>query len=270
MNWLEKMATRVRHLPALRKFNGLWDALRPLYESIVKITAGSRGVSRVINGMDEIRMLPECRGQPEVYEPDVWRLLLSRVRPGDRIADVGAHFGLYAVAFGKRTGPTGHVWAVEADDECAEVLAAHLRLNQVDSVVQIVRQALSDQAGETVWHSQSQNSVLKPGLESGKRVTLTTLDALIPDGRLDMMLVDIEGHEEPALRGGVKLLSDPARRPRLIVVEVHPYNWQLCGSTSASLISFLRGCGYTLRYPDGTEVGEITRYGHIVAETQPS
>lgn len=270
MNWLETFATRVRHLPALRGLKGLWDALRPLYEKIVTITAGSRGVSRVINGMDEIRMLPRCRAQSETYEPEVWRFLLPRVRPGDRIADVGAHFGLYAVAFGKRTGPTGHVWAVEADDDCAEVLAAHLRLNQMDSVVQIVRQALSDQAGETAWHSQSQHSVLKPGLDSGRRVSMTTLDALIPEGRLDLLLLDIEGHEEPALRGGAKLLSDPARRPRLIVVEVHPYNWQLCGCSSETLVSFLLGCGYTLRYLDGSEVREITRYGHIVAEAQPS
>ncbi len=266
MNWIETIGTRMRHLPGLRRLESLWAVVRPLYQGLLKSYAGQQGLTRVMNGMDAIQILPECRGQSEVYEPEVWKLLLPAVRAGDRIADVGAHFGLYAVAFGKRTGPTGHVLAVEADAECMRVLKAHLNLNKVEPVVKIVPQALSDQSGETVWHSQSEQSVLKPGAQEGRKVTMTTLDALIPDGRLDLMLVDIEGHEELALRGGAKLLSDPARRPRLIVIEVHPYNWHLCGGSSESLVSFMRGCGYRLRHLDGSEVGEITSYGHVVAD----
>ncbi len=266
MNWIETIAARMRHLPGLRRLEGVWGLLRPFYQRGLRAYAGQQGLTRVMNGMDAIRILPECRWQPEVYEPEVWRRLLPAVRAGDRIADVGAHFGLYAVAFAKRTGPTGQVLAVEADAECMRVLKAHLELNKVEAVVKIVPQALSDRAGETVWHSQSEQSVLKPGLEGGRKVIMTTLDALIPDGRLDLMLVDIEGHEEPALRGGARLLSDPARRPRMIVIEVHPYNWHLCGGSSDSLVSFMRGCGYRLRHLDGSEVREITEYGHVVAD----
>ena len=82
---------------------------------------------------------------------------------------------------------------------------------------------------------------------------------------VDVVFVDIEGYEETALRGGRILLMDKARRPRLIVIEVHPYNWHLCGSSSASLLSYLRDCGYVVTHLDGSPVAEIVDYGHVFA-----
>ena len=76
----------------------------------------------------------------------------------------------------------------------------------------------------------------------------------------------IEGYEEPALRGAKSLLSDPARRPRLIVIEVHPYNWPLCGGSSASLLNLLHECGYEVRHLDGVAVDVISEYGHVLAQ----
>ncbi len=49
------------------------------------------------------------------------------------------------------------------------------------------------------------------------------------------------------------------------MIEVHPYNWHLYGSSSASLLSFLRGCGYGVTHLDGSPVEEIVQYGHVLA-----
>jgi FkbM family methyltransferase len=267
MNWIESASTKLRYLPGLRNLGGLWNFLRPLYERVVRMTAGQRGLVRRINGMDEIRILPEHRSLPEVYEPEVWKLLLPQIRAGDCIADIGAHFGIYAIAFAKRTGPQGLVLAVEADPANAGMLREHLRLNQVESVVEVVQEALSSEVGEVCWHSQNTQSVAIPVTadSTGFTVRMSTLDKVVAGRQVDVMLVDIEGYEEPALRGGKGLLCDIARRPRLIVIEVHPYNWSLCGGSSASLIGFLNECGYSVHHLDGTEVTIIERYGHVVA-----
>lgn len=267
MNLIETISTRVRHLPGLKHLSPLWNVLRPLYQRVVTLSAGSQGLVRVINGMDEVRVLPEWRALPEVYEPEVWKRVLPGIKRGDCIADIGAHFGLYAIAFAKRAGAGGCVLAVEADPVNAEVLRAHVRLNQVDGIVQVIAKALSDREGVAEWHSQDMQSVAKPA-ESGSvgpKVEMTTLDRISEGRRVDVVLVDIEGYEEAALRGGRSLLSDPARRPRLIVIEVHPYNWHLCGSSSASLLSFLRDCDYAVTHLDGSPVAEIIQYGHVLA-----
>ena len=270
MNLIESISTKVRHLPGLKNLGPLWNVLRPLYQRLVNLSAGKGGLVRVINGMDEVRVLPEWRALPEVYEPEVWKRVLPGIKRGDCIADIGAHFGLYAIAFAKRAGAGGCVLAVEADPVNAEVLRAHVRLNQVEGIVQVIAKALSDYEGEAEWHSQDMQSVAKPAEagSAGTKVDMTTLDRNSEGRRVDVVLVDIEGYEEAALRGGRNLLSDPSRRPRLIVIEVHPYNWHLCGSSSVSLLSFLRDCGYAVTHLDGSPVGEIKDYGHVFAAPQ--
>ena len=267
MNLFETCAVKLRHLPGLKSLGGLWAIIRPLYQKILTLSSGENGLVRVINGLDEIRILPEWRALPETYEPEVWSRLLPSIQKGDVIADVGAHFGLYAIAFAKRTGPTGKVFAIEADSNNAEVLSAHVRLNHVEDIVKIVQKAVTDREGAADWHSQDTQSVLKPSELDGhsSTVQMTTLDRLLEGRRLDVMLIDIEGYEEPALRGGLNLLNDRSRRPRLIVVEVHPYNWELCGSSSASFLRLLNEAGYDVTGTDGQSVSEIRDYGHVFA-----
>lgn len=267
MTYLETISVKLRHLPGLRRLEPLWTRLRPWYEGLLKFSAGDSGLPRMINGMDRIRVLPEWRNLGGVYEPEVWKLLLPAIRPGDVIADVGAHVGLYAVAMAARTGPGGRVYAVEADPRNLAHLRSHVCLNGVQEVVEVVPMALSDRPGSAVWHSQDVQSGLLPGAgdEGGVRVEMTTLDQLVGEGHLDLMLIDIEGFEEAALRGGARLLADPARRPRLIVVEVHPYAWAASGGRSSGLLGLLRGAGYEVQWVDGRPVGEITTYGHVMA-----
>ncbi len=267
MNLLETLAVKLRHLPGLKSLGGLWAIIRPLYQKMLTWSSGEQGLVRVINGLDEIRILPEWRALPEIYEPEVWKRLLLSIQKGDVIADVGAHFGLYAIAFAKRTGPTGKVFAIEADPDNAEVLSAHVRLNQVEPVVEVVQKAVTDREGSADWHSQDTQSVVKPSAISGNGMTvqMTTLDRLLEGRRLDVLLMDIEGYEEPALRGGLNLLKDRTRRPRLIVVEVHPYNWELCESSSSSFLRLLSEADYEVTGIDGQSVREIREYGHVFA-----
>ena len=79
----------------------LWNMVRPIYDSVVN-TVARRGLERVMNGADRILIDPKYRALAEVYEPEVWTHLMSNVKSGDVIADVGAHIGLYALPLAKR------------------------------------------------------------------------------------------------------------------------------------------------------------------------
>lgn len=269
MNTLEKTCVALRHSALLRKADWLWNGLRPAYNGLVNCFA-RRGLARVINGTDRVIVSSEWRGVTESYEPDVWAHVMANVRLGDRIADVGAFIGLYAIALGKRTGPTGGVIAFEPDEHSCAAVRRHVDLNGLGGVVQAVRSAVGTMDGE-IWFTADkniQNQIAQPGAAGAKPVPSVTLDAYFKGQRLDLLKVDVEGFEEEVLKGAEQLLGDPTRAPRLIYVEVHPYNWHLCGTTSESLLGRLARHSYSVEHPDGTPVQRIENYGEVVARRQ--
>lgn len=259
---LERLCVRIRHSGLLKSAAPLWNALRPLYNRAMS-TAGSGGLTRNINGTDTIKLCPECRGVGEAYEPQVWARVMSHVKPGSRVIDVGAHVGLYAMAFGLRVKPGGQVLAAEPDPENLMLLSKHIELNGLRDVVTVAPVALADVAGTACLSMDSLQSHVSDA--GSVKINVETLDAVAGDGKWDLLLIDVEGHEEKVLRGGAKLLSDPARRPSMIMIEVHPYAWAELGATAASLLHELTAKGYVVRSLKGSSVTGIDDYGHIVA-----
>ena len=49
------------------------------------------------------------------YEPLVTRCLMALLRPGDTFVDVGAHIGFFSLIASSQVGPTGQVYAFEAN-----------------------------------------------------------------------------------------------------------------------------------------------------------
>ncbi len=265
MNTLERWCIRVRHHPALEQAS-FWNGVRPLYNNVIRALAGRRGLERIVNGTDAIRIAPEWRGIQEVYEPSVWERFTSDARPGDVVVDVGAFVGLYTIALAKRVGPHGSVVAFEPDPTNFAWLQRHVVLNRVQHHVTLVRAAVADRAGEAGFLSRDNESHLGDVQKGGLRVPVTTLDEEFPTQRVDLLKVDVEGHEEQVLRGGMRLLSDAARGPRTIYVEVHPYAWKGVGTSSESFLQLLSICGFDVSTLNGQPVVVIDRYEEIVAQ----
>jgi FkbM family methyltransferase len=267
VNVLEHFCIKLRHSPLLSRAEWLWDALRPSYNNLVALLA-ARGLERRINGTDTIRVSPAFRNTPEIYEPEVWQLLMSNVRSGDIIADVGAYVGLYTVALAQRIGDNGKVIAFEPDPGNFAALSEHVQLNDVGSRVKVVQAAVGAKDGQVPFHANSSSQsgfCTEHSQNKSTQVDCMTLDNFTQLKRLDILKIDVEGYEEHVLKGAAGLLSEPKRRPRLIFIEVHPYAWQAAGTTSDSLKSLLSRHGYSLSRPDNSSVNTIDFYGEIVA-----
>lgn len=258
----ENACKRLRHLPGLSSLGWLWNAARPCYERLLG-SAGRGGLVRRMNGTDEIRLHPECRVFGESYEPEVWAAAMQRVSPGDTVIDVGAHWGLYAVAFGLRVGAQGHVLAAEPDPANLRLLRTNIDLNGLAETVEIVPAAISDEAGDAFMVSGSLESKVRQ--EGDTAIRLAMLDEVCGGRACALLMIDVEGFEEKVLRGARKLLADEKRRPRTIIVEVHPYAWGVPGTTSESFLSELKQHGYTVCRLNGQPVDSITDYGHVIA-----
>jgi FkbM family methyltransferase len=266
VNFIERTCISIRHSQRLARADWLWNAARPFYDSVVNTVACS-GLDRVINGTDRILISPKYRNIGELYEPEVWKHLMSNVRPGDVIADVGAHIGLYTIALAKRLNVKGHIVAFEPDEDNFQDMTAHIALNGLEGTAHPVRAAVGTVDGEIGFtcDQDTQNRILPQQTPNGRTVPAIRLDSFFDRQRVDILKVDVEGFEEEVLKGGLQLLSDSERAPRLIYLEVHPYNWELCGTTSESLLRHLHESGYDVETPDGTPCTKISSYGEVIA-----
>jgi FkbM family methyltransferase len=268
MHALERIGIAIRHSRWLERADGLWDAVRPMYESLISLMYRN-GILRVINGSDAIRLLPRYRGITEVYEPDVWRHLMQCVQPGDVVADVGAYVGLYTLALSQRVRPGGKVMAFEPDPTSFEGLSRHVALNGVVDTVELCQAVVGCEDGSVAFAagrgSESHVAAGDGGFAEPLMVRVVRLDSVLRDERLDVLKIDVEGYEELVLQGARELLSDPLRKPRAIYIEVHPYAWSGPGTTSESLLSLLQENAYAAYFLTGEPVDKIDRYGEIIA-----
>jgi len=244
----------------------MWDFLRPIYDWILK-RVGSRGLPRNINGTDPILVVPRLRRLTESYEPGVWHRLMSEVRPGDVVVDVGAYVGLYAVCAAKRVGVAGRVVAFEPDPANYTLLRAQVELNHVEDRVEVVQAAVTSLDGTVpfILGQGSESSITRAPNAGSFPVRSIRLDSFFSERRVDLLKVDVEGSEEFVLRGGAGLLGDSSRAPRAIFIEVHPYAWPALGVDTDSLLGFLAASHHSVVDLSGHAVATIQQYGEVVA-----
>ena len=193
---------------------------------------------------------------------------MSFAKPGARIADVGANIGIYALAWAKRVGEGGKVWAFEPDPKNLAILKRHVELNGTAKNTEIRGEALGSKEARLAFSlSGTMSSIQSIATKSGDviEVQQTTLDNVLGSEKLDVLKIDVEGYEEEVLKGATKLLSDPSRKPAAIFIEIHPYAWKALGTTSDSLKLLVTNAGYRLEMMNGSEVGELDFWGEILA-----
>jgi FkbM family methyltransferase len=150
--------------------------------------------------------------------PEVVALRRTRLRPGARVFDVGAHQGVVALMLAREVAPTGRVVAVEPNPHNAAVAVKNRELNGM-SQVEVVEAAVSDRAGTTVFNA-GLNGQLDDGRGTAGRLTVeaVTIDGLADRfGVPDAVFLDVEGAECLALAGARRVLASGAD----FFVEVH-------------------------------------------------
>ena len=144
-------------------------------------------------------------GLPEV---ESMTFFAHALRPSDLFVDVGANIGTYSVL---AAGVAGcHVVAIEPVPGTHRLLVENIRCNQLSELVQALNIAASDKAGSVrmTGNLDSTNHVLSGKDAAGIEVPTATLDTLVQAEGPIFVKMDVEGHEQSALRGAERLLSD--------------------------------------------------------------
>lgn len=162
-------------------------------------------------------------------DPGEISYVLSTVKVGDIVLDIGAHKAGYLYFFRKQVGDKGHIYAFEPQTRLFTYLQKLKRIFGWNNVT-IEQLALSNKQGNSVLYvpvttdektsspgativSHPENSDFKP-LEEIQTDTLDTYCStrlITPD----FIKIDVEGNELPLLQGGVETLRKS--KPKIIV-----------------------------------------------------
>jgi len=191
------------------------------------------------------------------YEPHVAHTLLGLLRTDTHFLDVGANVGYFSLLAATRC-PQGRVYAVEPDPQNFRLFSASIALNGLRERISAVQTAASDEDGLAMLSDLGNpenrgarfTAKTRSALEAHvhgpaptfTEVRMARLDRLFAGERIDVLKIDVEGHEPPALRGAEGLLS--TYKPA-ILLEFSPGNIiNIASEPPETMLQFLRGLGY--------------------------
>lgn len=172
------------------------------------------------------------------------------VQPGWKIVDIGANIGAFSLSVIEKAS---WLLAVEPNPQVYERLKKNLGRNSPpsDGIYQTLNCALSSASGEGFLHLENDASCsgyIAPGKsQKGFRIEMCTLDSVKVDwpDKIDLIKIDVEGHEIHVLLGGQKVLSKTER----VVFEYHSDTlYHMCRG-------FLEKIGFVERLRSGANIG---------------
>lgn len=168
---------------------------------------------------------------------------LGRESPAVIVA--GAHVGAVLIPLAKAAG---RIVGFEADATNFGLLSRNLILNHIENAL-VHNVAVSAADGRAVFARNSINtgnsSIATGASPAGVEVPMVRLDTALSalDGDIDLLLMDIEGHEPQALAGGSHTLA----RTQRLYIEFAPEHLHQHGNDPAALL-FALAADFPLLY----------------------
>lgn len=190
-----------------------------------------------------------------VFEPQTTKLFLHLAKGARHIVIGGAYAGDHATVGAKAVAAHGGVvHGFEPSDEQRNLLIRNARLNRVSKNIRAVPLGLWDRDTmlELVGDDAFAHAVPLRGAAGKNAIVFpaTSIEAYAAKNRIkriDLILMDIEGSELPALKGSLNFLRQPVGDAPDIIFEVHRYyvDWSK-GLENTEIVKFLRYLGYNV------------------------
>ncbi|MCB9644857.1 MAG: FkbM family methyltransferase [Myxococcales bacterium] len=224
---LTSVVSKIIHYPARQKRQKEIDQYERNRPKTVEVGfKQARCRLRVNNLQEYLRALSYQQDQHLI------EALLSHLKEGGDVWDIGSNFGLYGLILAASLdhGKKGSVYAFEPEPWCQARLQENIDENAFKHV-EVVPIALADQDGEMFFQVAQGGAVggashlLREGEATSSdtiKVQVTTGDALLKERDLPVpavIKVDVEGFEWEVLQGLQHILAQP--QCRFVLVEVH-------------------------------------------------
>jgi FkbM family methyltransferase len=196
-----------------------------------RVRVRRRGVAWELDLREGIDLTIYALGAFEI--PTLWTLQ-SLVEKGATVLDVGANIGAHTLHLARLVGDRGRVIAFEPTDYAMAKLRANLKANpSLESRVEVHQAFLVARAEQALMGSlasswpvdgtapdDAQMGSRAMAVSGAKAVTLDSVMEALGNPRVQLIKMDIDGHELEVLKGGQSTI---ARHRPIIVMELAPY-----------------------------------------------
>lgn len=180
--------------------------------------------------VDTRRLIGRAIDTTGLFDLPVSEFLLRLTRPGATVVDIGGNIGYMAVLLAFKASPGGTLSVFEPHPDNFKQLQQNFALNQAHinlHKLELHTDAVGAQPGQAFlvlpedFQVNDGTAYLAPNADArpGLTVNVTTLDQEFPAETIDVMKLDVEGHEAAVLAGGQKLFS--SHRVRHLIFEAH-------------------------------------------------
>ena len=220
------------------RYLGLFGLTSAIYFAVITAFARSLGVKtmkkKVFNY--ELYLDTSDRGLSRTLflfgkrEIDHYKMLQGILEPGMQILDVGANIGYYAIMESIVIGSSGRVTAIEPMLPNIQMLKRNIELNGASNI-NVMHAAISATTGTGQMYMSSHSNLHtfhKDGTASDyldstpvEVPTMTLRDTVARVGtRVDLIRMDVEGHEVEILGQLIELVREEVTMPR-VIFETH-------------------------------------------------
>jgi FkbM family methyltransferase len=190
-------------------------------------------------------------GNPEIGES---RWMERNLQKGSLVLDVGANHGIVSLECALFVGRAGEVHAFEPAPGTYAHLLRHLKINNIDNV-SVFNVAVGERTGSAKLRvykkatgaatlSELDQDHVADNVIEVKTVTLDQHCDAHGIRRVDLLKIDIEGHELFALRGARQILAN--KRVRAILFEVGEKTCRNAKVDPRELLDELQELGYSV------------------------
>lgn len=193
------------------------------------------------------------REQNDWFEDEI-KFIRTFIKPGMKVIDIGANYGLYTLTIAKIIGDQGKIWAFEPTAATHACLQQSIASNNFNNI-ELIQAGLSDKIGEAKFYTDPNaelNSLSKEAVSGNfyETIALLTLDHCANKYRwldIDFIKLDAEGEEINILKAGTNFLASVS--PLIMFEFKHGENVNL------PLINSFKNLGYeTYRLLPGLNV----------------
>lgn len=197
------------------------------------------------------------------YEQWISDTFAKYLKPDSCVIDIGANIGYYSLLAASQC-PNGKVFSFEPDNQNFQLLKTSIAYNGFENIIHAYNLAVSD-INKTIMIADlgktdncgarvtSVNEDLLKSLVSDtdiclKKIEAVQLDTFLTDIKVDIVKIDIEGHEPYAIRGMLNIIR---RDKPVIFAELAPSNIKLfSGMETSDFLQPLLDIGYQISLVD--------------------
>ena len=285
------------------RYLGLFGLITAVYFAVVTAVARAIGVKTMKRRVFNYRLYLDTsdRGLSRTLflfgkrEIDHYKMMQGILEPGMQILDIGANIGYYALMESLVIGPNGQVTAIEPMLPNIEMLKRNIELNSATNI-DVVHGAVSASTGTGQMYMSSHSNLHTFHRDGTASAYLESTPVDVPTmtlraaaaragNRVDLIRMDVEGHEVEILGQLVDLVGEGVIAPR-VIFETHlgrytpendfapvlnglfslGYSVRTAASSSESGTNRLRALGYAGSEPFYSDFGIRSIFSDIAKE----